>query len=67
MREVFKGFLLMRLVAFVALLIVVGLIAGISALTRGSEVVGAAILAAVVVVAAATGSLVAHRARRRPR
>jgi hypothetical protein len=49
------------------LLIVGGLSLGISAFTRGSNVVGVAILAAVVLVTAALGSLVVHRAHRRPR
>jgi len=67
MRDIFKGFLVLRLVALLALLVVGGLILGISALARGSDVVGAAILAAVVVATAAIGSLVAHRTSRRPR
>jgi hypothetical protein len=67
MRDIFKGFLVLKLVALLALLIVGGLILGISALARGSDVVGAAILAVVVLVTAALGSLVVHRASRRPR
>jgi hypothetical protein len=67
MRDIFKGFLVLRLIALLVLVIVVGLLLGISALTRGSDIVGAAILATVVVVAAAMGSLVARRASRRPR
>ncbi|MEY2442932.1 MAG: hypothetical protein QOJ46_2358 [bacterium] len=67
MRDIFKGFLVLRLAAFVVLLIVVGLVLGISALSRGSDIAGAAILATVVVLTAAIGSLVAHRVSRRPR
>ena len=66
MRDIFKGFLVLKLAALLALLIVGGLILGISAFARGSVVVGGAILAAVVLVAAALGSLV-HRASRPPR
>jgi hypothetical protein len=67
MRDTFKGFLVLRLVALLVLLIVGGLILGISALTRGADVVGLAILSAVVLVTAALGSLLVHRAGRRPR
>jgi hypothetical protein len=66
MRDIFKRFLVLRLVALLALLIVGGLILGISTFVRGSDVVGAAILAVVVLVAV-LGSLVVHRASRRPR
>jgi hypothetical protein len=67
MREVFKGFLLLRFMAFVALALVVAAVLGIRSLARGSEVAGVAILAGVVVFAAALGSLVARRAQRPPR
>jgi hypothetical protein len=65
MRDIFKGFLVARLIALLALLIIGGLVLGVSALTRGSDVVGPAILAAVAVIAVAIGSLIAHRASRR--
>jgi hypothetical protein len=67
MRDTFKGFLVLRLVALLVLLIVGGLILGISAFAGGSDVVGVAILAAVVLATVALGSLVVHRASRRPR
>jgi hypothetical protein len=67
MRDTFKGFLVLRLVALLVLLIVGGLILGISAFARGSDVVGVAMLAAVVLVTVALGSLFVHRASRRPR
>ena len=67
MRDIFKGFLVLKLVALLALLIVGGLILGMSAFARGSDLVGAAILAGVVMVTAVLGSLVVRRAsRRRP-
>ncbi len=65
MRDIFKGFLVLKLVALLALLIAGALIVGISAFARGSDVVGVAVLAAVVIVTAALGSLVVHRARQR--
>lgn len=67
MRDTFKGFLVLKLVTLLALLIVGGLVVGISALARGADVVGVAILAAVVLVTAALGSLVVRRASRRSR
>lgn len=67
MAELFRGFLWLRLIGLLALLIVVGLVFGIRALTRGSDTVGVAILAGVLSVAVAAGSLVARRAARRPR
>lgn len=68
MREIFKGFLMLRLLAFIPLLIVVAVLLGVSALRAGSEVLGIAILAAVpVVVVAALGWLMARRAGKRRR
>ncbi|MEA2150326.1 MAG: hypothetical protein QOD69_2156 [Solirubrobacteraceae bacterium] len=67
MRDIFKGFLVLRFMAFVALLIVVAAVLGIRSLARGSEVAGIAILVGVVVSATALGSLVARRVRGRPR
>ena len=56
-REIFKGFLVLRLLALIPLLIVIVVLLGVSALTGGLEVLGIAILAAVpaVVVAASGG------------
>jgi hypothetical protein len=67
MRDAFKGFLVLRFMAFVALLIVLAAVLGIRSLARGSELAGVAILAGVVVAAAALGSIVARRIQGRPR
>jgi hypothetical protein len=68
MRDVFKGFLMLRLLAFVPLMIVILVLLGVSALTGGSDVLGIAFLAAVPVVAvAALGWLLARRAGERRR
>ncbi|HWC27444.1 MAG TPA: hypothetical protein VG474_12730 [Solirubrobacteraceae bacterium] len=68
MREIFKGFLTLRLLGFIPLLIVIVVLVGVSALTRGSDVLGIAILAVVpVVVVAALGWLIARRAGERGR
>ena len=67
MRDSFTGFLVLKLVTLLALVIVGGLVLGISALARGADVVGVAILAAVVLVTAALESLVVRRTSRRPR
>jgi hypothetical protein len=64
MQDIFKGFLVLRFIGLLALLIVVAVVLGVSSLTRGSDVVGVAILAGAVVFAAAIGSLLARRARR---
>jgi len=64
MRDLFKGFLVLRLAAFLALLAVLAAVLGIRSLTRGSEVAGIAMLAGALIVAAALGALVARRARR---
>lgn len=67
MQDIFKGFLKLRLLAFIPLLIVIVVLLGVSALTRGSAALGIAILAAVpVFVVAALGRLMARRARDRP-
>lgn len=68
MRDIFLGFLKLRLLAFVPLLLVIVVLVGVSALGRGSTALGVAILAAVpVFVVAALGRLMARRARdRRP-
>ncbi len=61
MRDIFKGFLMLRLIGLLALLIVVAVVLGIWSLTRGSDIVGVAILAGVVVLTAAIGMVVARR------
>jgi hypothetical protein len=64
MRDVFKGFLMLRLLAFIPLLIVIVVLVGVSALARGSAALGIAVLAAVpVVVVAALGWLLSRRTR----
>jgi hypothetical protein len=55
MRETFRGFLLMRFVGLIALVIVVALVVGIRALARGSDVLGIGILAVAVVLGVGTG------------
>ena len=61
MREVFKGFLMLRLLAFIPLAIVIVVLVGVTALKGGSDVLGIAILAAVpVIVVAALGVLLAR-------
>jgi hypothetical protein len=68
MREIFKGFLMLRLLAFIPLLMVIVVLLGVSALTAGSDLVGIAILAAVpVIVVAALGWLMARRTGERRR
>ncbi len=67
MVELFKGFLWLRLIGFLAMLILVAVVLGIWSLTRGSDAVGVAILAGVVVFTAGVGSFVARRANRRSR
>lgn len=67
MQDIFKGFLRLKLIGLVALLIVVAVVLGISSLARGSTVVGVAVLAGVAVAAAAIGLLVARRTHTRPR
>ena len=61
MVEIFKGFLVLRLIALLALLVVVALVFGITSIARGSDVAGVAILAGGLVCGAAIGSLVARR------
>jgi hypothetical protein len=68
MREIFKGFLVLRLLAFIPLLLVIVVLLGVSALTGGSELLGIAVLAAVpVIVVAGLGWLMARRAGERRR
>jgi hypothetical protein len=66
MRDIFKGFLVLRLAGLLTLLVIAALVLGIRALTRGSDIVGIAILAVALVFIVALGSLVAQRAKTRP-
>lgn len=52
MREIFKGFLMLRLLALVSLLIVIVVLVGVSALARGADVLGIAVLGGVPLVGA---------------
>jgi hypothetical protein len=68
MREIFKGFLMLRLLAGIPLLIVIVVLLGVSTLRGGSDLLGIAILAAVpVIVVAGVGWLIARRASARHR
>jgi heme A synthase len=67
MKDVLKGFLVLRLIGLLALLIVVAVVLGIRSLARGTDVVGVAILVGAVVCTAAIGSLWAQRASGRQR
>ena len=68
MREIFKGFLMLRLLAFIPMIIIIVLLVGISALTGGSDVLGIVVLASVpVLIVAALGALMARRAGGRRR
>jgi hypothetical protein len=63
MREIFKGFLMLRLLAFIPLLVIIAVLVGVSAIGRGDEVLGIAVLAGVpLVVMAGLGRLLARRA-----
>ena len=61
------GFLKLRLLAFIPLLIVIAVLVGVSALGRGDEVLGFALLAGVPLLAAVTlgWSLARRTAERR--
>lgn len=66
MREVFKGFLMLRLLAFIPLLIIILVLVGVSALARGAEVLGITVLGGLsIVVVVAIGWLLARRAGER--
>lgn len=63
MREIFKGFLMLRLLAFIPMVIIIVVLVGISALGRGSDVLGIVALASVpVLVVVALGAVLARRA-----
>jgi hypothetical protein len=63
MRETFKGYLMLRLFAFIPLLIAILVLLGVSALARGSDALGIAILVAVPVAVAALAWLIGARRR----
>jgi hypothetical protein len=67
MRDAFSGFVVLRLIALLALLTVAAVVFGIRALTRGSDVTGVALLAAAVALAGAGAALISRRPRRPPR
>jgi len=63
MRDVFTGFLILRLIALLALLTVGAVALAVSSLARGSDALGVVLLVAAVLLAAATGRLVRRRSR----
>jgi hypothetical protein len=67
MQDIFKGFLRLRLLGFLPLPLILALVLGIRALARGSEVLGAALVAGVLVFAVATAAVVVRRTRARRR
>jgi hypothetical protein len=66
-RDAFRGFLVLRFIGLVALVVVAAVVLGIRSLARGSDTVGVAILVGAAFVAAAVGLLVIRGARRRSR
>lgn len=68
MREIFKGFLMLRLFAFIPLLMIIVVLVGLSALTGDSDVLVIVIVAgAPAVLLGALGWLMARRAAGRRR
>jgi hypothetical protein len=63
MRDVFTGFLILRLIALLALVTVGAVALAVSSLARGSDALGVVLLVAAVLLAAATGWLVRRRSR----
>ncbi len=61
MRDIFNGFMLLRFIGLLVLVIVVALVVGIRSLARGSDIAGIALLAGAVAVAVAVRWLVVHR------
>jgi hypothetical protein len=61
MRDAFKGFVVLRLIALLVLLSVAAVVFGIRSLTRGSDVVGLALLVVAVVLAGAAARLISTR------
>lgn len=66
-RDVFRGFVVLRFIGLVALVIVAAVVVGIRSLARGSDVVGVAILVAAAIIAGAVGRLVVLRGARHGR
>ncbi|HEU0317069.1 MAG TPA: hypothetical protein VFR49_07050 [Solirubrobacteraceae bacterium] len=62
---VFRGFLVLRFLGLIALVVVAAVVLGIRSLARGSDVVGVAVLVGAAVVAGAVGGLVVRGAGRR--
>ncbi|MBW3609534.1 MAG: hypothetical protein KY463_14575 [Actinobacteria bacterium] len=68
MREIFKGFLMLRLFAFIPLLMIIVVLVGLSALTGDSDVLVIVIVAgAPAILLGALGWLMARRAAGRGR
>jgi hypothetical protein len=67
MRGAFSGFVVLRLIALLALLTLAAAVFGIRALTRGSDVIGAVLLVAAVALATAAAALIRSRRPRRHR
>ncbi len=67
MRDVFTGFLIMRLIALLALLTLGSVALGISSLARGSDAVGVVLLVTAGLLAAATAWLLTQRTTGRSR
>ncbi len=65
MGAVFRGFLVLRLIGLVPLVIVAAVALGVRSLARGSDVVGVAVLVGAAVLAGAVGGVVVRGARRR--
>jgi hypothetical protein len=63
--DIFKGFLALRLLGLLSLAVVVGVVLGIRSLARGSDVVGFALIAAALLLAAGIGLVAARRPRGR--
>jgi hypothetical protein len=64
MLDLFKGFLALRLLGLLSLAFVVVVVLGIRSLARGSDVVGVALIAGALLLAAGIGLIVARRPRR---
>jgi hypothetical protein len=67
MVDLFKGFLVLRLLGLLVLLVVVAVVFGIVSLTHDAFGVGVGVLACALVLSAAVGSLVARHGPRRHR
>jgi len=60
-RDVLKGFLLLRFLGLLVLAIVVTVVLGIRSLARGSDAVGVSLLVGALLLTATAGSLVDRR------